>query len=386
VNSDGKSIGDSNYTGSFSVSSVGSISYPGNGTYQISNLQPGQYQITFSGLPSGFIFTYPPSSFIVQVGSPCSCPRNSEAACTSGTCTLNGSGSISNLNAGVTNIADPWFQSTGSDMRWDSGFSNILPQNKFASILGTGGMPGIIFSGKTTPSFGGGSASESPFNWIVGSFANPDVFTDTHNLIPTSYIFLLETVDASAITKKGITDLCGNGNSFSCTLNPSLVHGVYWIDNNLTLTGLGYTFPANQNYVILINGNLNINEKIHIPVGSTVIFSAKGDITVNKDIGEGVSSAAPTIEGLYSADGNFIADGNNNCPTVDLRLNVAGTVVANAGRTNGGRNNGTFVNRRDLCSQNANFPSVTFIERPDFMLNYPSLAGYNPRSWREVAP
>jgi hypothetical protein len=266
-------------------------------------------------------------------------------------------------------------------MRWDSGFSDILPQNKFASILGSGGMPGIIFSGTTTPSFGEGSASQ--FNWKVSGFSldTRDVFTDTHNLIPTSYRFLLETVDSSAITKKGVTDLCSNGDSFNCTLNPGLVHGVYKVDGNLTLNGSSYTFPEGQNFVILINGNLNINEEIHIPVGSTVIFSAKGDITANKTIGEGASSAAWTIEGLYSADRNFVADGNNSCPTVDLRLNVAGSVVANAGR--GG---GTFVNNRDMCADNSSYPSVSFIERPDFMLNYPTLVQQTIRAWQDVAP
>ena len=132
----------------------------------------------------------------------------------------------------------------------------------------------------------------------------------------------------------------------------------------------------------MINGNLNINEEIHIPIGSTAIFSAKGNITVNKGIGEPASSIAPTIEGLYSADGNFVADGNKNCSlTSDLRLNVGGSVIANAAR--GG---GTFVNNRDLCAGNASFPSVSFIERPDFILNYPNLVQQTTRAWQEVAP
>ena len=155
---------------------------------------------------------------------------------------------------------------------------------------------------------------------------------------------------------------------------------------NLTLNGGGpapsYTFPNNQNYVILINGNLNINEKIHVPSSSTVIFSAKGDIIVNETVGEISSSTSPTIEGLYSADRHFIAGAElNNCPTADLRLNIAGSVVANAGRTNG-----TFQNNRDLCAGNLANPSVTFIERPDFILNYPDLTKFNLRHWREVAP
>jgi hypothetical protein len=84
---------------------------------------------------------------------------------------------------------------------------------------------------------------------------------------------------------------------------------------------------------------------------------------------------------LYSADNDFIADGANSCPAADLRLNIGGSVVANAGRSNG-----TFVNNRDLCAGNSSNHSVSFIERPDFMLNYPHFVKQNIRVWQEVAP
>ncbi|MBI2613413.1 MAG: hypothetical protein HYW62_01450 [Candidatus Levybacteria bacterium] len=384
VNSDTKSIGDSNYTGAIAITRLpasGSYSSPvGTGNYSFNSLPSGQYAITYSGLPAGYSFTYPTTpgnSLIVNVGAGCSVPITSEASCSSG--------NIINLNSGVTNLASAWFQSAGSDMRWDAGFTNILPSGKYASIPGTGGMPGVIFSGKTAPFFGNGQASPNPFNWQVGSFSYPDVFTDTHNLIYTSYRFLLDTVNASAIAKKGAESLCSNGDAFNCAWNANVEHGVYWINSDLNLNGSGYAFPPNQNYVILINGNLNINEKISVPNTSTVIFSAKGNITVDRSIGEQASSANPTIQGLYSADVNFIADGANSCPTVDLRLNIAGTVVANAGRGIGGPT-GTFINNRTLCANNSSYPSVSFIERPDFMLHYPSLSGYIPRAWQNVAP
>ena len=364
ANGNGKSSGDSNYTGSVAISrspNLGSFASFG-GNYSFTELPQGQYAITFSGLPQGLIFTYPFSSLIVAVGPGCSYPITSEASCSGN--------SIFNLNAGVTNLADAWFQSIGSDMRWDSGFTNTLPQNKYASILGTGGMPGIIFSGTSTPSFGSGQASQSPFNWKVGSFEHREVFTDTHNLIPTSYRFLLETAQSAGITLTNIS-----------TLDSSIQHGIYKVNGDLNLNGSSYTFGPG-NFIILIDGNLNINKKILVPVGSTAIFSAKGNITVNRAIGEPASSTTPTLEGLYSADGNFVADGNSNCSiTSDLRLNIAGTVVANAGR--GG---GTFVNNRDLCAGNAANPSVSFIERPDFLLNYPNLVQQTTRAWQDVAP
>jgi len=265
-----KDAGESNYPGKFFVSSTGgTVAYPvPSGSYSISGLPAGPYTVTFSGLVTGYRFTYPPSSLIVRVGSSCSFPITSEAKCTSG--------SMSDLNAGVTNIKDAWIQTTGSDLRWDSGFNNPLPSSTaYASIPGLGGMPGIIFSGASTPIFGLGQASQDQFNWKVGgsSADKREVFTDTHSLIPTSYRFLLETADGSGIVPAAITSLTN-----------ITAHGIYKAEGDLNVNA-DYTFPANQNFIILINGNLNINGKILVPIGSTAIFSAKGNITVGPSVG-----------------------------------------------------------------------------------------------------
>lgn len=370
ANSDTRSTGDSGYGGDVTIRVVNNGTGSGYAVtrsipvYVASNLPAGQYTVTFSEpLAAGYRFTYPPPnpvnrSLIVTVGPSCS-PSGPEAVCNIG--------NVYNLNAGVTNFLQAWLQSIGSDMRWDSGFNNPLPSGKYASIPAADGMPGIIFSGASTPNFGSGQASQT-YNWKVGNSANPEVFTQTHSLIPTSYRFLLETAQGSGITPAAIA-----------SVDSSLAHGIYKTDGNITIN-TPVTFGSG-NFIILINGNLTINSRIIVPVGSTAIFSAKGNITVNRTVGEGAASAAPTIEGLYSADNNFIADGANNCPTVDLRLNVAGSVIANAGRTGG-----TFANNRTLCIDNSSYPSVSFIERPDFILNYPSMVSQTARAWQDVAP
>jgi len=211
--------------------------------------------------------------------------------------------------------------------------------------------------------------------------------------VSSSYRYLLETVNYSEINKKGVSNLCTTNDSYNCILDPSLTHGLYWIigaggiDADLNLNGAGYTFPVpegSRDYVILVKGNLNINEEIHVPVGTTVIFSATGNITVNKNIGTAIVTDSTTtpIEGFYSADHDFIIEGINDCSIgPDKRLNIGGTVVANAWRIGG-----TFINNRNLCVNNQNYPSVVFIQRPDFLLNYPNLVSQIPRSWREEKP
>ena len=385
ANGNEKSNGDSNYTGAVTITrspALGTYSSPvGTGNYSFTNLPPGQYTITFGGLPSGNDFTYPyssslpPYSLIVTVGPSCSVPSTSEASCSSG--------NVINLNSGATNNSSAWIQSTGSDMRIDSGFNNPLPSaNTYASIQGSGGTPGIIFSGALTPIFGAGQASKNQFNWQVGGSSSDarEVFTDTHSLIPSSYRFLSETAQGSGITPIDII-----------SLDSSLAHGIYKVEGDLNLNGSSYTFGPG-NFIILVNGNLNINKKIIVPIGSTAIFSVKGNITVNRAVGEiAVSTecnitthAGCSIEGLYSADNNFIVDGLRNCAVGrDLRLNIAGSVIANAGRP---QTSGTFVNNRTLCEDNASSPTVSFVERPDFMLNYPSLATQTTRAWQDIAP
>jgi len=388
-----KDAGEPPYTGAVTISlSNGGIRNNINGTYSFDNLTEGEYVVAFFagsslGLPDPYIFTYPPpllgNALRVTVGTNCHVPEPG-APGQHGSCI---SGSISNLNAGVTNHSFSWFQSIGSDIRIDSGFSYNIPKDQFASIPNPvlGGMSGIIFSGKSgngTSSSCCGQGQASASNWIVGSQSYPEVFTEGRTLIPTSYTFILETAQTSGITPTPIT---------TTTLDSSVYnnHGIYIKQGNLDLTGSGITFGENQNFIILVNGDLTINERILVPIGSTVVFSVKGDITVNKAIGEQASLACNvlthdncTIEGLYSADGKFIAEGDRNCAAgADLRLNIAGSVIANAGRLGG-----SFVNKRDLCRSNSLYPSVTFTERPDFYLNYPSLTQIIPTAWREVAP
>ena len=386
ANVDTKSAGDSPYTTtSVTVTMFNNgtgtnyiaNSSTSNGTYSSTLVLPaGQYAVTFSGLAAGDSFTYPSSSLIVNVGSPCIYPVTSESICASGdtgnNCTSSGagcSGSISNLNAGVTSLKNPWIQSKGADLRWDNSLSPYLgvpPSGQSVSSDGTGGMPGIVFTGKTSPF---GIQPVSSKNWQVGSLSYSDIFTETHSLIPTSYRFLLETANSSGIPITNIASIDG------------ITHGIYKVEGGLNLSGADYTFGSG-NFVILVHGDLNINRRIRVPVGSTAVFSASGNITVNRALGEASTDGiTTTIEGLYSADNDFVADGTNSCPTIDKRLNVAGSVIANAGR--GG---GSFKNYRTLCGGNTSNPSVSFIERPDFMLNYPSLVRQTIRAWQDVAP
>ncbi|MCL5439042.1 MAG: hypothetical protein M1268_03565, partial [Patescibacteria group bacterium] len=77
-----------------------------------------------------------------------------------------------------------------------------------------------------------------------------------------------------------------------------------------------------------------------------------------------------------------IVDGDSNCALgADKRFNLAGAAVVNAALKGG-----KFDFRRDICDGNANCPSVSFTERPDFILNAPKFIKHPNFIWQEVAP
>ncbi len=354
-------------SGSCAGTLIGSSS-PGNGAFSISNIPAGTYAVCYTTLPSGYQIinptTGPPPFFTKSVGP-----------------------SVPNVDFAIL-LYGPWIQSTCTDIRFDSGFHDPVPSTATlacggpnASIPGTTcTTPGIIFTGDSNPKYLGqpGYGSASSTNWVVGGGIYPELFIPSKgNVIRTSYNYMNAQIKQAGLTPVDIATYCTGGIN-SCNLSTSIPHGLYIANGNLNLTGLSYTFPANSNYVILVNGTLTISEQIHVPKTSTAAFIVSGDIIVAPTVGETLStSVLPDIEGFYSTDGNFITGGGN------LRLNIAGSVIVNAAKTSPA---GTFQLQRDLGAGNANCPAFSIQERPDFILNAPDLIKYQNTIYREVAP
>lgn len=307
-----------------------------------------------------------------------------------------------NINFGINNL-NPWMQTKDADLRIESQTPLTINvpgtpgdgeycgtpaySNTYVSLQGAGGTPGIVFSGENDYDFGSGLASiettDPKYGWVVGNDTaagyNPQLTRKT------SYNYIYSKAKQGGLTPIDLTvNHCGAGGLANCDLNSDLAHGLYIANGDLTLNSASiYTFGNSQNYVILVNGDLVIANKIKVPVGSTVIFVVKGDITVESTVGEAdMTSTASDIEGIFSADGSFILEGNNNCGNkiADLRLNLAGNIVVGAG------GDGEFINNRDLCEGNALCPVFFIIGRPDFILNLPTLMRYSNYIWQEVAP
>ena len=405
--------GDVNYTGAITIGSTGrTVTYPAPaGNYLISNLPGGTYTVSYSW-PARYFATNPkaslrPATFTVTVGdtttgTPCSTNGALGALC-------DANGNITTLRFGISNSL-PWIQAISGDITGSNisdpnggGFSNPIPAGATCgtytslpgSVAGGGTTPGIVYSGAGAYDFGSGQASQDPYNWVVGGVSYPDVYQPkTAGVIATSYSYITSIAKQSGITPTDLTSYCGSGGLNSCTLPSNLPNGVYLANGGLTLTGPSYTFPANKNYVILVNGDLNINTEIHVPVGSTATFSSSNDIIVGATVGVSTpTSTTPNIEGYFSADKHFTIKGVNSCPTTDLRLNVAGSIVVNAAlnsasslATQANFVSGGFVNERDLCATDLQCPAFSVIERPDFIIYAPDFFKTTRRIWREVNP
>lgn len=359
-----KDGGESNITGAV-VQSSGGIVVMSNGYYEVQNLPAGTYTISYtSALPVGFYRLYPngfPPRFInVRVGPGCSVDTTTGASCTA-------ADNIVNLDFAITN-SRPWIQTYGLDIRVDDGFTNIQPAGTTCgggsylsgTIPGYFDSPGIIFTGNGTASLGQGSASSK--NWVVGGTFYPEVFNNTIPL-KTSIQSLLKAAARAGITPTELQD-CSGGCNLPSQKGFYHVLGSMKLDKNENFN--------NGNYVFVSDGVIRITngKRIRVNPGSTVIFSAR-DIIIDSSISAPNNiSCAPQaqLEGIYSADHDIIIEGNNgNCSLgADKMLNVEGTLIANAARTDG-----EFTRRRDLCADNLSRPSITIKARPDFILNIP---------------
>lgn len=296
--------------------------------------------------------------------------------------------SIMNLNFAIANV-EPWMQFRGGDARFDGGLRNPLPTAPSCGgpntmISGSSSTHGVFFSGDTSSTFGQGQVSN--LNWLVGGTSYPALYSlPSAGIRRTSYEYIATTLRQSGITPIPLTSVhCSTRPIDVCILNANLPNGVYEVNGNFAITNSNYSFAADRDYVFLVTGNLSLFGNIDVPVGSTVTFAVSEDIR----IASGVGSASPTcpppanIEGFYSADNDIVFEGVNNCSvSVDFMLGLEGSFIANAGNTGG-----EVINERNLCAANLNFPSVSFRDRPDMILNAPDLLKVQTYTFKEIAP
>ena len=301
-------------------------------------------------------------------------------------------GNINDLNFAITNSM-PWIQTYGMDIRFDNGFTDLLPTStacgggSYASgTNSTFASPGIVFSGDTSSDFGQGSPSNA--GWRVGGLSYPEVYGGSSGL-KTSTQNLLASAQKAGITIQSLDSFatCNNPGT-SCNLQ-GLPKGFYHTTGDLKINS-SVNF-ANGNYVIVADGNITIinkNTNITVSNGSTLILAAGRDIVVDQTVSASSNSCpdpsvSGQLEGVFSADRNIIISGNNgNCLSgADKMLNIDGSLIVNAAKLSG-----NLQNQRDLCGDNPSYPAFTVTARPDFFLNTPGFMTQQYNIIREETP
>lgn len=367
-------------TGAFSTS-PGNMAASPFGTYILSGPTSGT-DVTVSFVPpAGYRvinpLNGPPPSWQVRVGAGCTTGGAPGASCVGG--------NIQNLNFAISDSV-PWMQIYGLDARFDNGYTSSVPQApeypRYAAVKDTSSnMPGIIYTGNVNADLGNGQASTR--DWVVGGTTYPEVYTPQGTQTETSYQYLLDKATKAGVTRTNMTTLIGCSALNNCTLPANLPSGVYVANGDVRLNA--FTAPVDRDYVFLIDGSLTVAGRIVVPNGSVAFFSASRDITIDRTVAATANTSplpAGQVQGLFSADRNFIVGGTTNCATaVDRMFNMEGAIVVNAGNAGG-----TFTNNRDLCGDNSDFPAFTVRSRLDFILNSPTFLMKQNTTFREEAP
>ncbi|HRN96515.1 MAG TPA: hypothetical protein PLD54_03665, partial [Candidatus Levybacteria bacterium] len=178
--------------------------------------------------------------------------------------------------------------------------------------------------------------------------------------------------------------------SGSLTLSSLTNNGVYHYSGggNLTINTSAIIGP--RRLVILSEGDITINDPITLTdQKSIIILASKRDIIVNPNVGEtDPNSDTFNIQAILSAEGNINLPSGVPCPASDKRLNIEGTLIANADNPFGKVvNGGKLNNNRDLCELgNQDNPSLYVKSRLSFVTQLTDFYKISSKYWNEIAP
>jgi hypothetical protein len=248
--------------------------------------------------------------------------------------------SAAELNFGFGQMAESWFQVQGGDVHADGNINSPVP----ATLNFMENPQGVV-------SFGGsGSFGEGAPNWQVQD-SSIDLSAFNYNYF-SSHI--------------ATTDFPCNPSESSCWAN--LGSGNYQYSGTMNMPGSTININS-RTIVVLVNGGLNINEKIRVADDAFLAFIVNGSINIDGDVTE--TGINPALEGIYFSQGT-IATGESDKEFVGKGIFAA---------------QGGFNLQRDLGdTDNQTTPAETFIFDPRLLVEMPEALQKATMSWTEIAP
>jgi len=300
----------------------------------------------------------------------CSCPEG---------CVYNVSQANQNMNFFINVKADPWFQiQDGGVAAYGDGslaISNPIPEQCTSANNCTPVMvrtpnstaPAVITGGGTVdmgepPGLQTTGIDDENKNWLARMTASPA--RQDYAYFRRIYKFpTAEVQDDYALNFNNAPKPDGTPNNEGVA--------AYYSAEDLTITS-PWTVASGESYVILVNGNLNVNADITVANGGFLAFVTSGDVTFASTLGNvAANSTTPVVQGV------FIADGKIRLPESQLKFVGAGTFVGWSGFD---------LFRNFESTDNWYNPTELFVYRPDFLQNAPEEMKTPRYEWNEVNP
>ncbi len=302
-------------------------------------------------------------SFVAQMSAPHDLSVSIPAGyiCANGTncgpypCSISGVVSPSTRNFFITANRGAWWQAMGGGVYAGSTAggttisstipSSVAAANRYLVLPGGGGTAALVMRATgDAPSVGEGEVSEDL--WSAKS---------SYKGKKMDYAFFgaqmgLLRNQVSDWGGSGLNQQAGDSRDFWYSDPPG---GSATISNP-------WDVDVNEQYVVFVDGDLNIDANITVADGGFLAFIVNGDVSVG--------SSVTDLQGIFISDNDFITESGAT------QLDVRGTVVAW----------GTTSFGRDLGTGNISSPAEKFTYRPDFLTNMPNKMKSFVMQWEEV--
>lgn len=264
-------------------------------------------------------------------------------------------------------VADAWFQSAGGDVHGNGNTGTTIP-NTCPDPYFSLDPAGIVSTGRTSFSYNISPDKISSFGWQVADPTENLTGFGADGTTQYNYAYFDQKFGSS-------TSLLPN-----CNTKPG--SGIYAFNGTCTISH-NWNLSNRDKIIILVDGNLVVNNEIKVPEGENggfLAFVVSGNIIFGDTLGTpNVNAnfhADKAIEGIYIADG--IIETQNDSSTIENNkiFTAGGMFIAHE----------DFNLQRDLGSRNESYPGDYFEYRPDFLINFPPELGTRVMTWQEVAP
>ncbi len=297
----------------------------------------------------------------------------------------------------ILNTSTPWFMTSIGSVRQQS-IQNSVPGGQLPTLLNDSSS--VFYS--TVQNAQLGAASTNLNLWIVDSEYDqvPAIKREGN----ASFSFYKNRAAQNGVELTALPGCTLNGNC-NYTGNPNALNNktIYYVNGNLTFTPSQPFIAPEKTLIFLAEGNITIDRDVKLYKDkSLVIFAAKEDLIITPNVGTTNLSAAPVVtsnsstynlQAILTAEDDIIIQSNANCSaTPDRRLNIEGSLVANADNPFGVENRGDeskfgeLIQERTLCASNSQYPALYVQSRLGFITALTDFYKVSNTFWNEVAP